>query len=112
MKPKSHTLFHFTNSNDTLKLILKGGFWPKYCLEDVKWVDFNDHKFIAYPMVCFCDIPLSRVGEHVKFYGEFGLGLTKEWAVTNSLSPVHYINASSNIPNAFKELAKKKNLMT
>lgn len=104
MKPKSHTLFHFTKSRDVLKLVLKNGFWPRYCLEDIQWLGQEEHPYIAYPMVCFCDIPLSRIEEHVGFYGEFGLGLTKSWAESNGLNPVVYISAGNNISHSFVKL--------
>ena len=104
MNPKSHTLFHFTKSNEVLKLIIKNGFWPRYCLEDVGWLGYSKFDFIAYPMVCFCDIPLSRVDEHVKFYGEFGIGLTKEWAKSNKLTPILYIAPNSPIPRTFRNI--------
>ncbi|WP_448552705.1 abortive infection system antitoxin AbiGi family protein [Thalassotalea montiporae] len=106
MKPKSDTLFHFTKSLDTLKLMLKNGFWPRYCLEDVDWVDIDDAKFVAFPMVCFCDIPLSRVDEHVDFYGNFGIGLTKEWAISNGLTPIQYVSSTSGIPEAYRHLVE------
>ncbi len=105
VKPKSDTLFHFTKNSDTLKLILKNGFWPRYCLEDVSWVNVDDVDFVAFPMVCFCDIPLSRVSEHVKFYGEFGIGLSREWALSNGLNPIHYISSASGVPEAYRHLA-------
>lgn len=92
MDPRSHTLFHFTKSSKVLKLILKNGFWPRYCLEDVSWMgmDAEDAEYVAFPAVCFCDIPLSRIDEHVAFYGAFGIGLRKEWAVINNLNPILY----------------------
>jgi hypothetical protein len=89
-----------------LKLILKNGFWPRYCLEDVNWLGLKQNDFVAYPMVCFCDIPLSRVDEHVKFYGEFGLGLTREWTLSNGLNPVHYVSQDNRIPSVYKELTR------
>ena len=104
MNPKSHTLFHFTKSSEVLKLILKNGFWPRYCAEDVNWLGYKDFDYIAYPMVCFCDIPLSRTDEHVQFYGEFGIGLTKEWAVTNKITPIQYISTNSLIPQTFRDI--------
>ena len=104
MKPKSHTLFHFTKSRDTLKLVLKNGFWPRYCLEDIRWMGEEEHSYISYPMVCFCDIPLSRIEEHVGFYGQFGLGLTKQWAESNGLNPIMYISPGNNLSKAFDEL--------
>lgn len=106
MNPKSHTLFHFTKSIDTLKLVLKNGFWPRYCLEDISYLGFGEESFVAYPMVCFCDIPLSRVDEHVKFYGEYGVGLTKEWALSNGLTPIQYVSQNSKIPMTYKDLAE------
>ncbi|WP_049537371.1 abortive infection system antitoxin AbiGi family protein [Vibrio harveyi] len=90
MRPKSDNLFHFTNSLDVLKLILKNGIYPRYCLEDIEWFGLANDKHIAFPMSCFCDIPLSRISEHTDFYGNFGLGLTKEWGEKNGLNPVIY----------------------
>jgi hypothetical protein len=46
--------------------------------------------YISFPMSCFCDIPLSRLSEHTDFYGQYGIGLTKEWGITNKLNPVVY----------------------
>ncbi|MFS2265232.1 abortive infection system antitoxin AbiGi family protein [Vibrio vulnificus] len=67
-------LFHFTNNKETLKLIFNHGYWPRYCLEDIRWVNQVNAPYMAFPMVCFCDIPLSRISEHVSFYGNYGLG--------------------------------------
>lgn len=109
MNPKSHTLFHFTKSRETLKQIIRNGFWPRFCLEDVSWLGYEEFPFIAYPIVCFCDIPLSRIQEHVGFYGEFGLGLTKEWAETNGLNPVLYVSSENSISKSFRELNEHAN---
>lgn len=104
MKPKSHTLFHFTKSRETLQLILKNGFWPRYCLEDVGWLGIPDADFVAYPMVCFCDIPLSRTDEHVAFYGDFGVGMSKEWAVKNDLNPILYMASQNTLAKSISEM--------
>lgn len=89
---------------NVLKSILKDGFWPRYCLEDVQWQNYPDTEFVSFPMVCFCDIPISRISEHVKFYGSFGLGLTKEWAIDNDLNPVFYFAKSNKLHNAFQNI--------
>lgn len=89
--PRSETIFHFTKKLDYLKSILKNGFFPRFCLEDVEWMESKDDN-LAYPIVCFCDIPLSRITEHTSYYGKYGLGLTKEWAIKNNLSPVLYFS--------------------
>jgi hypothetical protein len=81
------------------------GFWPRYCLEDLTWYT-HEVNFAGFPMVCFCDIPLSRISEHVDFYGEFGIGVTKEWGLSNKLNPVSYIVGSSHYGNAINNLYK------
>lgn len=108
MQPKAHTLFHFTKNLDFLKDILKNGFWPRFCLEDVTWyATSGPNHYLAYPIVCFCDIPLSRVDEHVSFYGSYGIGVTKEWAEYNGLSPVLYLKDNSPQHQAIKNILTK-----
>jgi hypothetical protein len=46
-------------------------------------------------MVCFCDIPLGRLTEHVAFYGSYGLGMSKDWGISHGLSPLSYVNTKS-----------------
>lgn len=104
MLPRSNSLFHFTKGMDRLKNILKDGFWPRYCLEDVRWQGRPANDFVAFPMVCFCDIPLGRLDEHVGFYGGFGLGLTKEWGAKNNLNPVMYFAGDNPLHGALKGL--------
>lgn len=58
-------------------------------------------------MVCFCDIPLTRIDTHVKFYGGYGLGLTRQWAMLNKLSPVIYISRDTNVSNALTRMLHK-----
>lgn len=94
MRPRSETLFHFTQSIESVKGILRFGMQPSYCLEDRSWLsplrEMGDLEFAAIAMSCFCDIPLSRISEHTRFYGRYGIGLTKEWGIRNSLNPVIY----------------------
>lgn len=94
MKPKSDTLFHFTKSLEHLKSILANGFYPRYCLEDTSMLDVD---YVAYPMICFCDIPISRLSDHTSFYGDYGIGITKEWGARNLLHPVSYVTAGGPI---------------
>jgi hypothetical protein len=70
--------------------ILKDGyFWPIYCAE----VDKNNKDGIhayAFPMVCFCDIPLSQITEHAIDYGHYAIAMSKDWAKKKGVSPVTY----------------------
>lgn len=103
MNPKASSLFHFTKTENNLFNILSSGFWPRYCLEDIEWQGFEDYEFVAFPMVCFCDIPLGRIVEHTEFYGSYGIGLTKQWATENGLNPVIYVSPNSALTQSLVE---------
>jgi hypothetical protein len=55
-------------------------------------------------MSCFCDIPLSRIREHTNFYGEYGLGMTKDWGVRNNLEPLLYTTKEGSITQLLNDL--------
>jgi len=104
MKPKSDNLFHFTKSLEILKSILDNGIYPRFCLEDIEWLGLDDDKYLAFPITCFCDIPLSRISDHTDFYGNYGIGLSKNWGTKNKLNPVAYSPSDGNIQQLMKYL--------
>ena len=87
----ANTLFHFTKTLDNIRNILTYNFSPRYCLERVDFLSQNDKLDIAIPMICFCDIPLSQIISHVNTYGDYAIGLNKDWAIRNGISPVLYL---------------------
>ncbi len=104
----SNTLFHFTKSRRNLIGILEKEFQPRYCLEDHGSLFPNAPKElreIAIPMTCFCDLPLSNVGEHLRFYGRYGLGLSKEWGTEHRINPVLYLYPDSSLNDYLWEIA-------
>lgn len=50
---------------------------------------------LAFPMVSFCDIPITRIKEHTSYYGDYGLGMSKDWGRSSGLNPLLYINGKS-----------------
>ena len=68
----SNSLIHLTKSKDALIGILKEGFRIKYCLENIG--ARNIKVGAAFPMVSFCDIPLSEIKNHIENYGDYGVG--------------------------------------
>jgi Putative abortive phage resistance protein AbiGi, antitoxin len=89
------TLFHYTSSISILESILINEFYPRYCLEDHSMFN-SKHSNLPYlceraiPMVCFCDIPLSSIRNHAKHYGNYAIGLSKDWGKSKGISPVLY----------------------
>jgi hypothetical protein len=106
--PKATNIFHFTKDLDTLqKILLTNGFNPKYSIEDTSWLNVYGWQQMAFPMVCFCDIPISRISAHVKLYGRYGLGLSKEWAIRKGLNPVFYISSSAAVSESIFQAVKE-----
>lgn len=107
----SNTLFHFTNKRKNVISILDFGFRPHYCLENLNFIfgdipeqlELEEFK-IAFPMVCFCDLTLSHTKNHMKNYGEYGIGLSKKWGIENKVSPVLYIHNASKVFDAIKKI--------
>lgn len=95
---RTKSLFHFTRERNVLFEILKGGFWPRFCFEDIRWTSGTD--FYGGPMVCFCDIAISKLKNHTEFYGNYGIGMTKEWGEKNGLNPLLYISPESVVSDA------------
>lgn len=97
----ANTLFHFTSDLDSLIGILTNNFYPRYCLEDHAVFYTKDmakrlrYSNIAIPMVCFCDIPLSSIRNHISVYGRYAIGLSKEWGKRKRISPVMYALSNS-----------------
>jgi hypothetical protein len=51
----------------------------------------------AAAMVCFCDLPLGLIKRHLKSYGHFGIGLSKDWGRKNGVTPVLYMHENSSL---------------
>ncbi|PQJ63627.1 hypothetical protein BTO10_02075 [Vibrio chagasii] len=95
MKLSSNSIIHFTDNIEAIYGIFSAGFRLKYCKESIST---PVEKFVFYaPMVSFCDIPMSQVKEHISKYGNYGIGLTKEWAERKGLNPVLYLEKQSTV---------------
>lgn len=93
---KVNHVVHYLDNFEILLKILKDGFAPSYCLENI-----NSSEYYI-PMVSFCNIPLKDVDQYMR-YGKYGLGMSLDWALKNGISPVVYIH--ENTP--FKDISKK-----
>lgn len=103
----ANELFHFTKKYDSIKSIMIDKFKPFFCVEDISYMSKEDeNQIIAFPMVCFCDLPIERIAIHRGTYGNYGIGLTKEWGMKNSLNLVNYSYNNSCISAAYRILVK------
>ncbi|KAB1159467.1 hypothetical protein F7018_03910 [Tenacibaculum aiptasiae] len=85
---KINHIFHYTNNFEVLLKILRNGFAPSYCIEKI-----NDIEYYI-PMVSFCNIPLRDVDLYLR-YGKYGIGMSLQWAIKNTISPVVYIHETT-----------------
>jgi hypothetical protein len=87
---RTSSLFHFTKDPSILLRILETGLFPNFCKEDLSYADRV--LTVGVPMISFCDIPLTRTTLFKERYGEYAIGLTKEWALRHLINPILYVN--------------------
>lgn len=101
----ANSLIHLTNSMESLRGILNGYFKVKYCVEKIHTKSGSING--AYPMVCFSDIPISQINNHVDSYGEYGIGMKKDWAISKGLNPVFYVEKNSDLASYVRKVLPK-----
>lgn len=84
------SLFHFTNSKALHGIVNGQAFFPSFSRERLQGK--TQSRSYGVPVVSFCDLRLSEVRHHILSYGNFGIGLSKNWGSANGLSPVAYIS--------------------
>lgn len=87
----ANTLFHYTRSLDNLEGILTNEFSPRFCLESLSFHQTMPEREVAIPLVSFCDIPLSQIKSHVRLYGSYAIGLSKECEPAGRSSKIKYL---------------------
>lgn len=105
---QADTLFTFTSQLDFLIPYIKNScLYPRFCDEDISYLEIPDIKKIYIPMKCFCDINLHRISQHLDWYGYFGLAFSKEWGMRKGIQPIQYINPYSELRKDFTSLFPK-----
>ena len=99
---ENKSIFHHTDSVDKVRKILKGqSFKVQYCTEKI-YLSKNSYLHIVVPMVSFADIRLTDYvrtfrkvcseGEYaLGYYGDYAIGLSKEWAIRKNIIPISYV---------------------
>lgn len=100
-KLSADNLYHYTNEYSTLINIINVGFEYRRCKEVLPLTGFSGSPFsipgvikhLIFPeVICFCDIPFEFVQDHVNQYGEYCIGLTKQWGKQNGITPIRYVH--------------------
>lgn len=86
----ANALINFMRRREYLEMILHNmAIIPRYYIEYVDYLNIEGLSKVAFPMSCFCDIPLNKLTSHMEFYGDFGIGLDKErWGINKGIQPV------------------------
>lgn len=58
-------------------------------------MSFREIGGIAFPMISLCDLPLSEFTDSKWAYGDYAIGLSREWGEKNGFNPVCYCHANS-----------------
>jgi Putative abortive phage resistance protein AbiGi, antitoxin len=99
MAISTSSIFHFTNSYETIISILEEGFRVTYCLEEYELG--NGTVELGISMISFADIPLAQLNQSVSNYGSYCIGLSKEWAAKKHINPVLYMDQNSYLSQVF-----------
>jgi hypothetical protein len=112
MALSANSLIHYTSELGNLLGILDTlGFRYSYCEEKVNTRGGKNYT-AAIAMVSFCDIPLSDYKKHfynkkntgdLGYYGDYGIGLSKNWANRNGLNSVFYIEYNSHVGTSIRK---------
>lgn len=99
----ANSLFHFVKDMDYLLNLVKDKcLKPWYVEENIEFLNLQNLKKIYIPMKCFCDINFHKLEHHISYYGNYGIGFSKEWGIANGIQPITYINKRSYLYDSLK----------
>ncbi len=114
MAVSANTLFHFTSLKGLKGILSSGGFYCQYSDEHFENIlpSKSHYRFTYIPMTSFCDLTIMQLSNdsvHRDNFGEFGIGLTKEWGIRNGVSPVMYVHKGSQQTRRLNQLIREIN---
>lgn len=99
---QADTLFNFVTDLKYIIQPLKNKMLsPRFCVEDIRYLQIRELPKVAIPMKCFCDINLHRMGIHLYWYGYYGIAFSKSWGMSQGIQAVQYINSDSELRKDF-----------
>ena len=92
----SNILWHQTNYANLRNIIKSRSLKCSYSLEEV---DEILGQKVAFPMISMCDLPISELSEYQGKYGDYAIGLSREWGVKINLRPFGIMNRNHEYRN-------------
>lgn len=89
----SDILWHQTTKNGFKNILKSSMFKCSYSLESINWKSSN--RTFAIPMISFCNLALSDLGEYLCKYGDYTIGMKKSWKFASKTSLVWYRDKNS-----------------
>lgn len=108
-------LCNFMREADFLKWAVRDmNLKPRYFVEDIRYLQIPGFSRLIFPMLCFCDIPLSKASWHmndrktdegrvISGYGQYGVALDKSFCLTRDVQPISYLNQNSALAKSLSE---------
>lgn len=91
----SNILWHQTRKDAFFKILRSKEFLFSYSIEKV--FPIKEDQGLAIPMISMSDFPFSEIANNKWAYGDYAIGLSREWGIKNRFSPVLYCNRKSYI---------------
>lgn len=95
----SNILWHQTNYKNLRKILKDKRILCSYGMEDMS--QFLGQK-LAFPMVSMCDLPFSEMSSYQGKYGDYAIGLSRDWGVQHKFNPVWYCDPQSMAADALR----------
>ena len=103
LEQSASSLFHCMEKSEWLCDIIKSKkLSPRYCIEKTDYLHIGIDE-IAFPMICFCDIPLHKLKYHMSWYGKNAIAFSKDWGISHELQPILYVSESSEVAKVFTD---------
>lgn len=99
-------LVHYTKTVDAVVSILTNGFLlvpsPRGLIHQFLGSDlFREREPQQFGMTCFTEIPIDQAETHREQFGNFGIGVTWDWALRHSAQRVIYVSEHGPLAEAF-----------
>lgn len=93
----SNTLIHQSNFDSLKKILISNEFKMSYSKEEFTHINQEGPSTYihVFPMICFSEIPIASLQNHLHRYGSCIIGMDKPWAIVNGLNQVHYYQQQS-----------------